>query len=240
MKRQTRAYIEGIADRILKAYMNLPEIKGNDIYRIDPELLLTRVLGLKIEYAHLSLDGTVLGMTSFGEVEVEVYDEADEEYYLCLDGKTVVVDRELLADTTKKGRRNFTTLHEGAHQAFKMLFPKEYGVGTKAAELHFYTANSECKKPISDWEEWQANTLAGALLLPADLVKRGMFLFALGDKIKNLNKIYNRETYDKFAALADFLGSSKKALAIRMKQLNLLEHDYLDNPFSMLEVVKEA
>ena len=240
MKRLTRAYIEGIADRILKAYMNLPEIKGNEIYRIDPELLLTRVLGLKIEYAHLSLDGTVLGMTSFGEVEVEVYDEADEEYYLCLDGKTVVVDQELLMDTTKKGRKNFTTLHEGAHQAFKMLFPKEYGAGTKAAELHFYTANSECKKPISDWEEWQANTLAGALLLPADLVKRGMFLFSLGDKIKILNKIYNRETYDKFAALADFLGSSKKALAIRTKQLNLLEYDYLDNPFSMLEVVKEA
>ena len=239
MKRLTRAYIEGIADRILKAYMNLPEIKGNDIYRIDPELLLTRVLGLKIEYAHLSLDGTVLGMTSFGEVEVEVYDETDEEYYLCLDGKTVVVERELLTDTTKKGRRNFTTLHEGAHQAFKMLFPKEYGAGAKAAELHFYTAHSECKKPISDWEEWQANTLAGALLLPEDLVKKGMFLFGLGDKIKILNKIYSRETYDKFAALADFLGSSKKALAIRMKQLNLLEHDYLDNPFSMLEVVKE-
>ena len=105
MKRLTRAYIEGIADRILKAYMNLPEIKGNDIYRIDPELLLTRVLGLKIEYAHLSLDGTVLGMTSFGEVEVEVYDEADEEYYLCLDGKTVVVDQELLVDTRSEERR---------------------------------------------------------------------------------------------------------------------------------------
>ena len=240
MKRLTRVYIEGIADRILKAYMNLPEIKGAEIYRIDPELLLTRVLGLKIEYAHLSLDGTVLGMTSFGEVEVEVYDEADGEYFLCLDGKTVVIDRGLIADTTKKGRCNFTTLHEGAHQAFNMLFPKEYGVGAKAAELHFYTANSECKKPISDWEEWQANTLAGALLLPEDLVKKGMFLFGLSDKIKILNKIYSRETYDKFAALADFLGSSKKALAIRMKQLKLLEQDYLDNPFSMLEVVKEA
>ena len=240
MKRLTRVYIEGIADRILKAYMNLPEIKGAEIYRIDPELLLTRVLGLKIEYAHLSLDGTVLGMTSFGEVEVEVYDEADGEYFLCLDGKTVVIDRGLIADTTKKGRSNFTTLHEGAHQAFNMLLPKEYGVGAKAAELHFYTANSECKKPISDWEEWQANTLAGALLLPEDIVKKGMFLFGLGDKIKILNKIYSRETYDKFAALADFLGSSKKALAIRMKQLKLLEQDYLDNPFSMLEVVKEA
>lgn len=240
MKRLTRAYIEGIAERILKAYMNLPEIKGNEIYRIDPELLLTRVLGLKIEYAHLSLDGTVLGLTSFDEVEVEVFDEADGEYYLCLDGKTVVVDQGLLTDTTKRGRCNFTTLHEGAHQAFKMLFPKEYGAGAKTAQLHFYTANSECKKPISDWEEWQANTLAGALLLPEDLVKKGMFLFGLGEKIKYLNKIYSRETYEKFAALADFLGSSKKALAIRMKQLKLLEHDYLDNPFSMIDVVKEV
>lgn len=240
MKRLTRAYIEGIAERILKAYINLPEIKGSEIYRIDPELLLTRVLGLKIEYAHLSLDGTVLGLTSFDEVEVEVYDEADSEYYLCLDGKTVVVDQGLTMDATKKGRCNFTTLHEGAHQAFKMLFPKEYGTGAKANELHFYTANSECKKPIADWEEWQANTLAAALLLPKELIMKGMFLFGLGDKIKYLNKIYSKETYAKFSALADFLGASKKALAIRMKQLGLLEYDYLDNPFSMLEVVKEA
>ena len=71
MKRLTRNYIEGIAERVLTAYRNLPEIKGTQLYRIDPEILLTKVLGLNIEYAHLSLDRSILGLTSFGEVEVE-------------------------------------------------------------------------------------------------------------------------------------------------------------------------
>lgn len=240
MKRLTRIYIEGIADRVLTAYRNLPEIKGTQLYRIDPEILLTKVLGLNIEYAHLSLDRTILGLTSFGEVEVEAYDETDMDFFLCLDGKTVVVEKDLQMDTKMRGRCNFTTMHEGSHQIFKMLFPSEYGAGAKATNLHFYTANSLEKKPIQDWEEWQANTLAAAILLPEDLIKQGMFLFGLGDKIECLNKLYRREVYDRFSALADFLGSSKQALAIRMKRLGLLEREYLDNPFSMIEVIKEV
>lgn len=239
MKRLSRFDIEAIAEKIVNKYKSLPEISGTTLYRIDPELLLTKVLGLNIEYAHLSFDGSVLGLTSFGEVDVEVYDDADESSFLCLDGKTVVVEKDLVEDARQRGRCNFTIMHEGSHQIFKMLFPKEYGAESRTAEQYFYTANSECKKPISDWEEWQANTLAGALLLPEDIVKNGMFLFGLGDKIKCLNKIFDREIYDKFAALADFLGSSKKALAIRMKQLKLLEHDYLDDPFSMIDIGKE-
>jgi len=240
LKRLTRNYIESIADRVLTAYRNLPEFKGTQLYRIDPEILLTKVLGLNIEYAHLSLDGTILGLTSFGEVEVEVFDEADMDTFLCLDGKTVVVEKELQLDTKMRGRRNFTMMHECGHQVFKMLFPTEYGAGNKARAVHFYTANSEKKKPIQDWEEWQANTLASAILLPEDLIRQGMFLFGLGERIEYLNKIYRKEVYDRFAALADFLGSSKQALAIRMKRLGLLEHEQLDNPYSMIEVIKEV
>lgn len=123
-----------------------------------------------------------------------------------------------------------------------MRLEKTYrnGAGEKATNLHFYTANSITKKPIQDWEEWQANTLGSAILLPVDLIKQGMFLFGLGEKIDCLNKIYRKEVYDRFAALADFLGSSKQALAIRMKRLGLLEREYLDNPFSMIEVIKEV
>lgn len=74
MKRLTRAYIEGIADRILKAYMSLPEIKGTEIYRIDPELLLTRVLGLKIEHAHLSLEKLYSALEHLEKAERELID----------------------------------------------------------------------------------------------------------------------------------------------------------------------
>ena len=101
-------------------------------------------------------------------------------------------------------------------------------------------ANSERNKPISDWEEWQANTLGAAILLPENLIKQGMYLFSLGEKIECLNKIYYPSVYKRFDALADFLGCSKKALAIRMKQLGLLKKEYLDNPFDLVTVYPEV
>ena len=88
----SRVDIEEIAERILNEYRKLPEIKNRELYRIDTDVLLTRVLNLNIEYAHLSSDESILGLTSFDEVDMLVYDETDEEYILCLDGKTVVIE----------------------------------------------------------------------------------------------------------------------------------------------------
>lgn len=73
-----------------------------------------------------------------------------------------------------------------------------------------------------------------------NLIKQGMYLFSLGEKIECLNKIYYPSVYKRFDALADFLGCSKKALAIRMKQLGLLKKEYLDNPFDLVTVYPEV
>ena len=154
--------------------------------------------------------------------------------------KTVLVEKDLNFDSKLKGRKNFTLMHEGSHQIFKMLFPNDYGVTQKSAGVHYYKANSERNKPISDWEEWQANTLGAAILLPENLIKQGMYLFSLGEKIECLNKIYFPGVYKRFDALAEFLGCSKKALAIRMKQLGLLKKEYLDNPFDLVTVYPEV
>lgn len=78
------------------------------------------------------------------------------------------------------------------------------------------------------------------ILLPENLIKQGMYLFSLGEKIECLNKIYFPGVYKRFDALADFLGCSKKALAIRMKQLGLLKKEYLDNPFDLVTVYPEV
>ena len=80
----------------------------------------------------------------------------------------------------------------------------------------------------------------GAILLPRCPIEKGMFLFGLGDKIECLNKIYYPAVYERYAKTFDFLGCSKKALAIRMKQLGLLHKDYLDNPFDYLAVYPEV
>ena len=84
--------------------------------------------------------------------------------------------------------------------------------------------------------EWQANALASAILLPFEVVDRGMYMMGMDGKIKILNKIYFPRVYEQFSTLASFLGVSKTALAIRMKQLGLLENNQLDNPYCLLEV----
>ena len=159
MKHLSRFDIEAIADKYVQAYMALPDVRNTQIYRIDPELLLEKVLGLNVEYQHLSYDGSILGMTSFTEMGVQVFEDDDNEAFFFLDGKTVLVEKDLNFDSKLKGRKNFTLMHEGSHQIFKMLFPNDYGVTQKSAGVHYYKANSERNKPISDWEEWQANTL---------------------------------------------------------------------------------
>ena len=232
----SRKDLEDIAERVVTSYKNLPEIKRKKMYRIDPELLITKVLGLKLDYQHLSTDGSILGLTSYEEVGVEVLDYADEDLFYILDGKTVLIEEDLHNDATQIGRCNFTSMHEAGHQILKMLFPNEYGVKKQVTKVHYHKYNSERNKPISDWEEWQANTLAAAILMPRDLVEYSMFLFGLGKKIKCLNRIADIKTYEKFSAMADFLGVSKSALTIRMKQLNLLEKEYLDNPNAILDI----
>lgn len=240
MKILSRDYIEHIAKRILKVYYQLPEFQGRKVYSIDPEIVIRKVLGLEIEYAHLSLNGNILGMTSFNDIDVEVYEQDDQDKFVNLDGNKILVERDLKNDISQLGRYNFTVMHEGSHQAFKMLFPKEYGAEGQNQKILFYTVESERNPFDRNWVEWQANTLASAILLPEDLIKHGMYLLDIGEKIECLNRVFKYDVYEKFTMLANFLGVSKQALAIRMKQLGLIDKEYLKDPYSLIEVVKES
>lgn len=65
MKHLSRFDIEAIADKYVQAYMALPDVRNTQIYRIDPELLLEKVLGLNVEYQHLSYVIVTLVLSSF-------------------------------------------------------------------------------------------------------------------------------------------------------------------------------
>lgn len=238
MRMLSRKDIEGIAARVFAAYKKLPDLQGKPIYRIEPEKLVRDVLGLNIEFHHLSRYGSVLGVTSPCEVSFKVYDDADQESYALLDGNTIFVEQNLKSDIKRAGRCNFTIAHEASHQIFKMLYPKEYGADPHQPKVHFYLANSEVKKPIKDWEEWQANTLGAAILMQEDLVRQSLFLFGLPESgIQMLNRVYRSAVYERFADMASFLDVSKKALSIRLRQLGLLEKDFLDNPYALTDIL---
>lgn len=73
-------------------------------------------------------------------------------------------------------------------------------------------ANSMRNRPITDWEEWQANVLS-SVLLPRPLVEQAMEMFGVQGKIRILNKLFAREDYSRFVSMTELLGCSKNALA---------------------------
>ena len=234
MPHLSRKNIEAIANRITAAYKRLPFLKGQNPDMIQPEFLARDLLGLTTEYHALSRDGGILGLTACGEVDVRIYDDPKHPEFFHLDGKTLLIDRDLVKEGANKGRYHFTLIHEACHQIFKMLFPREYASPVRLRQIHYCTAAQSGNGDY--WEEWRANALASAVLMPEDMVRNNMLAFGLGEKIPMLNRVYAAKNYNRFSDMADHMGVSKQALAIRLKGLGLLERDDLQDPYALTNV----
>ena len=237
MRHLSRNNLESIGERYVRAYKRLPEFKGGTVYSVSPSILIEQVLNLNIEYHHLSLDGSVLGVTTKDhETGYKVYDETDEVEYFFFDGNTILIEKDLRDDISRLGRRHYTEAHEASHQILQMLFPEDYM--NESSKLHFCLATPE---PVQnrDWKEWQADTLASVLLMPKELVVQAMQLHGLGEKINRLNRIWATEEYEKFCSMARLLGVSKQALSIRLSQLGLVEHNDFRNPYAVMNIEYE-
>ena len=104
-------------------------------------------------------------------------DDSGEVYFL--DGKTVLIESDQLENIEQNGRMNFTIIHETSHQVLRMLFPHDYGVKLHERSVHFCKANTPRRKPIEDWEEWQSNAFASAMLLPKTLIEQAITLLSV-------------------------------------------------------------
>lgn len=238
MRCLSRADLETIGVRVITAYKRLPEVAGQNLERVNIDYLLGALLGLRIDYRHLSLAGDKLGLTSMSSIGIEIIsdEETIEEPYYMLDGKTILVEKDLIREGANIGRRNYTVSHEGCHHILKMLFPKDYGAQTKERSIHCYYRSN---RGAMDWEEWQVETLAGIILLPGECVRRNMDKFGLGTQMRLLNRVFAPSEYKRFEDMASFMGASKTALAIRMTQLGLLKRNDLIDPYALVRVEKD-
>ena len=235
MKYLSRNDLETIGGRVIAAYKRLPAISGQALERVDIDHLCQELLGLRIDYARLSLNGEKIGLTSSCDIGVEVFPEdpsSTEQYYM-LDGKTILIESDLMKEGANIGRRNYTVSHESCHHILKMLFPHDYGAQASGRSVHCcYRSN----RGNGDWEEWQVETLAAMILLPPECVVRSMERFGLGTQMRLLNRVFAPADYKKFEAMASFMGASKTALSIRMMQLGLLKRNDLSDPYSLVRV----
>lgn len=234
MPHLSRKNIEAIAHRIIAAYKRLPAVQEQEPNMIQPELLASSLLGLAISYHALSKNGNILGLTACGEVDVQIYDNPKRPEFFRLDGKTLLIDRDLIKEGANKGRYHFTLTHEACHQVFKMLFPREYIAPVRLRQIHYCTATLTRSEDY--WEEWRTNALTSSVLMPEEMVRYNMVTFGLGEKLHLLNRVYAAEEYTRFSDMADHMGVSKQALAIRMKGLGLLEREFLQDPHALVNV----
>ena len=216
--------IEKIADQIIHQYRDMFISEQHMCYTVDV-VKLARMLGYKIEYVHLTMDGSILGQTSSETVWTSIYDNNMNRLYFELDGSTILVEKRLLNNPKLEGRKNFTIAHEVAHQVLNRKYPETYDAQNRT--FCDYRRSTKPKNMITDWNEWQADALAAALLLPLDVLEDSMFMFGLGDKLKLLSRKYSSARFELFCEMADYLQVSRTALSYRMEQLGLLDNNRL-------------
>ena len=187
-------------------------------------------LKLHVSYTHLSSDGSFCGLTAY----------EDTEYTCEVDGVTRIIPlkrNQVLLDNSfiqpgqvRKfcGKRRFTLAHECAHQ---ILFQLESDEGKAACRKRYSARRCYSLRDLKtreDWNEWQANVLGAAILMPKEEIDFAMWRFAPGRKLKNYNGWFPYMDRTALKLMCGVFGVSKTALIIRLRELGHLE----DHPFS--------
>lgn len=177
----SRLDLEAIAAAITNEFFHFYYGTGAD----DPERFvlatpmdaLAKWLGLKVCFAPLSSDGSICGLTAYADTSYTIKID-DQSYSIRLDRNQIILDSRFLncgRHGALMGRRRFTLAHECAHQILFQLASDEEKSGCE----NEYSARGNYLphelKTCEDWNEWQANVLGAAILLPQTEVDRAMY-----------------------------------------------------------------
>lgn len=187
-------------------------------------------LGLNVSFAHLSSDGSICGLTAYADTEY-ITEEMGIRRTIPLMRKQVLLDESFIQPCQIKklcGKRRFTLAHECAHQILFYLESDD----VKSACRKKYAARSAYSlrdlKTREDWNEWQANVLGAALLMPQKEMDLAMWFFAGGRTLINYEGRFAYRDRLSLSMICGQLGVSKSAAVIRLRQLGYIE----DRPFA--------
>lgn len=172
----SKEQMEDIAEVHTARYARL---QVDEDLRLSAGRFATRYLGKKVRFERLSHDGWILGLSVFADkTRVPVYQaKIGEAEWATADAGTILLDRSLQverdASFSSLSRPRFTLMHECAHQMLHSDYYRRIATaGDKAAVAYSVQRSSDTidaqREPWTDtdWIEWQANYLAGALLIP--------------------------------------------------------------------------
>jgi len=176
--------LEEIADTHTQAFARFD---GKDEPKFSVWKFAVHYLGKKVRYEWLSNTGVYLGLSVFSDhTPVLIYNPETQKVSLQkIEKDTILLDRTL--DVTFPGstsKPRFTLMHECAHHIlhrdyFLCLNQEGNNCGVAySLQKRKDIPGDEIKQPDvwteEDWLEWQADFLAGALLMPRHRVRRFM------------------------------------------------------------------
>lgn len=190
------------------------------------ERFATEHLGLEVSMAELSPDSSICGLTAYADTEYHI-SNGNCTYTIPLHRKQVLIDSHLAA-ASQTGRRRFTLAHECAHQ---ILFAFEDAAMQKARQAAYAQRSSYSLRELKtkeDWNEWQADTLAAALLIPINKLKDVRCQMSQKEPIRCYGTKLDARSYADLNALCHTFLVSKSAMLIRLRQIGAV----IDLPIS--------
>lgn len=187
-------------------------------------------LGLRVSFARLSEDGSICGLTAYTDTEYRTTDHGTVRT-IPLKANEVLLDSSFMEPgqvRARCGKRRFTLAHECAHQ---ILFQMESDEVKRCRREEYAPRRAYSLRDLKtreDWNEWQANALGAAILMPQREIDLAMEQYAHGRKLINYGGTFNYMDKTVLNRLCQTLGVSRSAAVIRLRQMGYLE----DRPFT--------
>lgn len=193
------------------------------------EPLAKQYLGLDIVYFKLSDDGFFYGLTAY----------EDTQLVLSVGGRTAIYPikrNQIVLDSQFRGKRiysegygkrQFTLAHEVAHQILYGMEPANVKASFRKAYSARMAHTPRELKTHEDWNEWQANVLGAALLMPRMAVAQFMAQRHKTSVMVCYDGIFNTIDRHILDAFCFQFTVSMSAACIRLKELGYL----IDRPY---------
>lgn len=191
-------------------------------------------LGLDVSFASLSDDGSICGLTAYADTEY-ITEEKGIKRIIPLKQNQVLLDLSFITPGKVRelcGKRRFTLAHECAHQ---ILYSMEDD-NSKMACRRKYAARTAYSlrdlKTREDWNEWQANVVGAAILMPQKEMDLAMKYFGGNKKLISYEGRFSSRDRMTLNLICNQLGVSRSAVVIRLRHLGYIEerpyHEYVD------------
>lgn len=186
-------------------------------------------LGLDVSFIRLSCDGSICGLTAYADTEYTIQNGGMTRT-IPLKQNQVLLDSSFIQPGQVKtlcGKRRFTLAHECAHQILFQLESSDVKCSCRKKYAARTAYSLRDLKTREDWNEWQANVLGAALLMPQEEIDLAMWYFAQSKPLKSFEGRFSYHDRLSLTMLCQTLGVSKTAAVIRLRQLGYIE----DRPF---------